>query len=193
MLNPIQRRGKSSMQKTLPEHGQLAEVRQRHYVVLDVLASGLSSDMSIASLDANRLLAPAVRGPAHERQSGTGTSDPALRGGDVPVPTSKPAPTPAGGASDIDTLRQLHIEMDRAVSDAYGWTDLGHDFHETRQGIRFTVSEPARREILDRLLALNHHRHQQELEQGLQDRAKTMAPKAKGTRKKTNSEQGELF
>ena len=54
--------------------------------------------------------------------------------------------------------------MDRAVADAYGWTDLDleHDFHETRQGLRYTVSERARREILDRLLQLNHARYAEE-------------------------------
>ncbi len=62
---------------------------------------------------------------------------------------------------DIATLRRLHVEMDHAVAAAYGWTDLelGHGFHETRQGIRYTISEPARREVLDRLLALNHDRY----------------------------------
>jgi len=40
--------------------------------------------------------------------------------------------------------------------------DLGHGFHETAQGIRFTVSEAARREILSRLLKLNHERYEEE-------------------------------
>jgi hypothetical protein len=65
---------------------------------------------------------------------------------------------------DIVTLRALHVEMDHAVAAAYGWTDLdlGHGFHQTKQGIRYTISEPARREILDRLLALNHERYAEE-------------------------------
>ena len=33
---------------------------------------------------------------------------------------------------------------------------LGHGFHDTKQGVRFTISEPARREVLQRLLKLNH-------------------------------------
>ena len=37
------------------------------------------------------------------------------------------------------------------------------NFHDTQQGLRFTVSEPARRELLDRLLALNHQRHEEEV------------------------------
>src|SRR5262249_54388405 len=45
--------------------------------------------------------------------------------------------------NDIQHLRQLHVKMDNAVATAYGWTDLdlGHDFHETKQGIRYTISE----------------------------------------------------
>jgi hypothetical protein len=64
-------------------------------------------------------------------------------------------------SSDITTLRKLHVEMDHAVAAAYGWTDLelGHGFRETKQGMRYTISEPARREVLDRLLELNHQRH----------------------------------
>lgn len=58
-------------------------------------------------------------------------------------------------------LRDLHRELDRAVADAYGWSDLqlGHDFHPTAEGTRFTVSAAARRELQERLLALNHARH----------------------------------
>ena len=65
---------------------------------------------------------------------------------------------------DISELRQLHVEMDQAVAAAYGWQDLNLDygFHETKQGIRYTISEAASREVLDRLLALNHLRHTEE-------------------------------
>lgn len=58
-------------------------------------------------------------------------------------------------------LRDLHRELDRAVADAYGWSDLelGHDFHPTAEGLRFTVCAEARRELQERLLALNHARH----------------------------------
>ena len=55
------------------------------------------------------------------------------------------------------------------VPAAYGWSDLNldHGFHETKQGVRFTISEPARREVLQRLLKLNHERYAEEVKQGL--------------------------
>lgn len=72
-------------------------------------------------------------------------------------------------SDDIQRLRDLHVEMDVIVAAAYGWDDLdpGHDFHETSQGTRFTISEAARREILTRLLKLNHERYAQECHEGL--------------------------
>jgi hypothetical protein len=88
-------------------------------------------------------------------------------------------------AEDITELRRLHTEMDQAVAAAYGWSDLdlGHGFHETRQGLRYTLSEPARREILDRLLALNHQRYAEECRSGLHE-TKVKKGGAKGARKK---------
>ncbi|HRY15849.1 MAG TPA: hypothetical protein P5330_08255, partial [Candidatus Competibacteraceae bacterium] len=76
-------------------------------------------------------------------------------------------------APDIQKLRDLHVAMDEAVAVAYGWHDLAlaHDFHDTKQGVRFTVSEAARRELLDRLLALNHQRHEEEVAAAIQSNA----------------------
>jgi hypothetical protein len=61
---------------------------------------------------------------------------------------------------DIDQMRQIHVELDQAVVDAYGWGDveLGHGFHTYRQMQRWTVSPAARVEILDRLLEENLRR-----------------------------------
>jgi hypothetical protein len=86
---------------------------------------------------------------------------------------------------DIQTLRQLHIQMDQAVAAAYGWQDLplDHNFHPTKQGIRYTISETARREVLDRLLELNHKRYAEEVAQGLHDKKKSKATKGKTTKK----------
>ncbi|MCY7331121.1 MAG: restriction endonuclease [Pseudanabaena sp. CAN_BIN31] len=110
---------------------------------------------------------------------------------------------------EIEKLRQLHIEMDYAVLKAYRWKPsppsplsqgasgdkndlllplplgegwgegLNHDFHQTKQGQRFTISETARRDILDRLLALNHARYAEEVKAGLHDKAKGKKKKEK--------------
>ena len=105
---------------------------------------------------------------------------------------------PADTGPDIAELRRLHVGMDEAVAAAYGWQDmiwgagceewgaeeqafpapraphpaprLQHGFHETKQGIRYTISEEARREVLDRLLELNHQRYAEEVAAGLHDK-----------------------
>jgi hypothetical protein len=78
-------------------------------------------------------------------------------------------------SADIEKLRELHVEMDNAVAAAYGWIDLDHGFHETKQGVRFTISEPARREILAHLLKLNHERYAEEIKRGLHEKKKGAA------------------
>lgn len=79
---------------------------------------------------------------------------------------------PEEASPDILKLRQLHAALDNAVVTAYGWTDLelNHGFHETKQGVRYTISEPARREVLARLLKLNHERYAEEVKQGLHEK-----------------------
>lgn len=71
----------------------------------------------------------------------------------------------------INELRQLQKQIDEAVRDSYGWSDidLGHDFHAvgylpSNDNIRYTISEPARIEILRRLAILNKQRWQEEQE-----------------------------
>lgn len=68
---------------------------------------------------------------------------------------------PLEKSTDIERLRTLHREMDQAVATAYGWNDLdlGHGFHKTKQGVRYTISETAQSEALFRLLSLNYQRH----------------------------------
>jgi hypothetical protein len=91
-------------------------------------------------------------------------------------------------SEDITRLRKLHAEMDRAVTAAYGWNDLdlGHGFHETKQGVRYTISEPARRIVLDRLLALNHQRHAEEEAENVANAAS--APVKRGRKKKDRAD-----
>ncbi len=59
---------------------------------------------------------------------------------------------------DIQILRDLHAQMDRAVLDAYGWTDIQptYDFREQLdESTRLTWGEDTRDEVLARLLELN--------------------------------------
>jgi hypothetical protein len=86
-------------------------------------------------------------------------------------------------SADIARLRALHEEMDQAVAAAYGWSDLdlGHGFHATKQGERYTLSEPARRTVLDRLLALNHQRYAEEVKAGLHQKGAKKAKQPKRT------------
>jgi hypothetical protein len=102
---------------------------------------------------------------------------------------------PDESSEDIDKLRDLHIEMDCNVAAAYGWddVDLGHGFHETKQGIRFAISEKARREVIQRLLKLNHERYEVEVRQGLHDKKKTKSSRDKKNRKNTDTRQGKFF
>jgi hypothetical protein len=97
-------------------------------------------------------------------------------------------------ATDIQKLRDLHFETDQAVVTAYGWNDLnlGHGFHENKQGLRFTISETARREVLARLLKLNHERYAEEVRLGLHDK-KGRNRKAGGRRKSKSSIGSPLF
>ena len=79
--------------------------------------------------------------------------------------------------------------MDNAIAAAYGWTDLdlGHGFHETKQGVRYTISEPARREVLARLLKLNHERYAEEVKQGLHEKKKGPSAKKAAERQEDSS------
>jgi hypothetical protein len=100
--------------------------------------------------------------------------------------------------ADIIQLRRLHVEMDNAVLEAYGWAfgsaqapaiRLEHDFYEVdylpeNDRIRYTIHPDARKEILKRLLELNHKIHDEEVKAGLWDKKK---PPIKYKTGKTNS------
>jgi hypothetical protein len=97
---------------------------------------------------------------------------------------------PDEASADTQKLRQLHVEMDSAVAAAYGWTDLdlGHGFHQTKQGLRYTISESARRDVLARLLKLNHERYAEEVRQGLHEKKKPKATRTKAKNPPSASE-----
>lgn len=105
-------------------------------------------------------------------------------------------------------LRELHVEMDNAVLEAYGWhTDsedgpaisLRHDFYEVdylpeNDRIRYTIHPEARKEVLKRLLALNHKIHEEEVKAGLWDKkAGKKAGKAKNQTNEPEVGYGGLF
>jgi hypothetical protein len=100
---------------------------------------------------------------------------------------------PKEASEDIAELRRLHVEMDNAVAAAYGWADLelDHGFHETKQGLRYTISEAARRAVLDRLLALNHERYAEEEAAGLHDKKKGSGTGDRGSGKRGRKGKGE--
>jgi hypothetical protein len=79
--------------------------------------------------------------------------------------SKKPEDEAEFGYEGLLELRRLRRELDLAVRDAYGWQDLdlGHDFHEVetlaeKDRVRYTISSAARKEVLKRLLVLNHAR-----------------------------------
>ena len=76
--------------------------------------------------------------------------------------------------NDIIKLKELHKQMDEAVLEAYGWSDikLQHDFYEVEylsenDRVRYTIHPDARKEVLKRLLELNHTIYEVEIKQGL--------------------------
>jgi hypothetical protein len=68
-----------------------------------------------------------------------------------------------------EKARKLRTKMDEQLVASYGWptADLSHDFHETEQGVRFTLQPAARVRLLNCLLELNHQRYIAEEAQGL--------------------------
>lgn len=103
--------------------------------------------------------------------------DPALTVEAIENVSKQPREVCVQGLEDLRALRRLHKEMDEAVAAAYDWEDLdlGHGFHEVdylpeNDRVRYTISPAARREVLKRLLALNHERHAEEVKAGLWDK-----------------------
>jgi hypothetical protein len=83
----------------------------------------------------------------------------------------------------ICELRLRRVALDLAIARAYQWAfDLGHDFIQTTdEGTRFTITEAARQEVLDRLLELNHQRYTEEVARGLHQKAASKGRNVKAT------------
>ncbi len=90
----------------------------------------------------------------------------------------------------IHHLRDLHRQLDQAVLTAYAWHQpghdgpaiaLGHDFHEVEtlpenDRTRYTITPQARKDLLTRLLKLNHTRAAEEAAQAPVKATKTSKP-----------------
>ena len=68
---------------------------------------------------------------------------------------------------DILHLRKLRKQMDEMVLKVYGWADinLAHNFYKVdylpeNDRVRYTISPDAGKEVLKRLLKLNHEIHE---------------------------------
>jgi len=115
---------------------------------------------------------------------------------------------------DILKLRELHSKMDRAVLDAYGWTDIPTDCEflldyeedtltpnpspsegegkkrQKKKPWRYRWPEETHDEVLAKLLDLNHKRHQEEILGGkyAEKKAKTKGRRTKKSRKSQASQ-----
>lgn len=100
----------------------------------------------------------------------------------------------------IVKLRELHVQMDEAVLDAYGWNDIAlkHDFYDVdylpeNDRVRFTIRPDARKDVLKRLLELNHKIHEEEKASGLLDKKKTTSKKSNAVNEPKVGYGGDLF
>jgi hypothetical protein len=99
--------------------------------------------------------------------------------------SKQPVPVTESAHADLLQLRALHVQMDQAVLAAYGWHQPGdagpalalrHDFYEVdylpkNDRTRYTIHPDARKEILKRLLQLNHKFYAEEEAKGLHKKA----------------------
>ncbi|MBQ0883676.1 hypothetical protein KBZ94_01805 [Streptomyces sp. RM72] len=84
------------------------------------------------------------------------------------TPLSQKIHSPGESSFEILAIRECQRNIDYAVMAGYGWDiDLEYGFHETRRGMRYTMSPRAQTMVLDCLLQLNHARYKEELDQGL--------------------------
>lgn len=101
---------------------------------------------------------------------------------------------PANHDTDIQRLREIHVEIDEAVAESYlahpfasrfGWTPLvlNHGFHETVHGLRWTVDPDVQIEMNDRLLELNHALYEDEVRRGLHSKKSSAKPRKAAARK----------
>ncbi|MBX3251398.1 MAG: N-6 DNA methylase [Myxococcales bacterium] len=93
---------------------------------------------------------------------------------------------------EIVTLRRLHEEMDRAVLDAYGWTDLEVPPYCPTTPAEHQALERFKDEIIDRLFVLNAERAAEEAKSAPKKPAKGAKNPAKKSKGKKASPQASL-
>jgi len=119
---------------------------------------------------------------------------------------------PEERSPDLLRLRKLHAAMDRAVLDAYGWTDLPTDCQflldyeeddeadtettgkkgkKKKKPWRYRWPDDIRDEVLARLLALNAERHQEEVRLGIAPGMKA-AKKTAAKKQSAKSQRGKV-
>ncbi len=110
--------------------------------------------------------------------------------------SGKPDEAESGYAGILE-LRKLHRELDEAVLAAYTWSDLNlaHNFYEIEtlpenDRVRYTISPEARKELLKRLLELNHEVHEREVAGGLWEKKGKKIEKAINSKIEINKQIG---
>ena len=103
---------------------------------------------------------------------------------------------PADEEPRVLELRRLHERLDRAVLDAYGWTDIGGPpFCPLTDTDRAALTD-FEDEVIDRLYVLNAERAQEEERLGLRKKKGKRGKKSVSRKKSKSSdsdEQGKLF
>lgn len=129
-----------------------------------------------------------------------------LRSGEGLTKTYNRFHDPDEGSTAIASLRVLHTAMDRAVLDAYGWTDiateceflLDYEIDEDEWGNKkkpyhYRWPDEVRDEVLARLLELNAARAKEEARAGASTSKKGSVKATTRPRKSSGSETGDLF
>lgn len=106
---------------------------------------------------------------------------------------------------EIVMLRELHASMDRAVLDAYGWSDIPTDceflldyqidevWGDKKKPFRYRWPDEVRDEVLARLLELNAERATEEARSGAQVATKRRSKKGPAKRASKELDVGRLF
>jgi hypothetical protein len=92
---------------------------------------------------------------------------------------------PEHADAEIEELRRLHVEMDRAVLAAYGWSDIEPPpYTDPVTEDEKRAQEAFEDEVIDRLFALNAERAAEERALGMTSKGKRKAAKTAGAGKK---------